>query len=103
MQFIAYGEELNLVQPPKPKDPKKRWDIEWSAKVRLKSIAMMPLVANEGGDSPRGATSSKKGKKRTEPAEEQSDDSHSGSKDSGTDTKSPAKEIGNRLRGLFGL
>jgi len=28
MQFIAYGEELNLTHPPKPKDPKKRWDID---------------------------------------------------------------------------
>lgn len=103
LQFIAYGEELNLVQPPKPKDPKKRWDIEWSAKVRLKSTAMMPLMTNEGGDSPRKATSKGKEKKQAEPHEESSEDSRSGTENSGSGTGSPAKEIGNRLRGLFGF
>ena len=96
LQFIAYGEELNLVQPPKPKDPKKRWDIEWSAKVRLKSTAMMPLMAGEDGESSRKATSSKKGKKPAESAEKTREEP-------GTGTDSPAKEIGNRLRGIFGL
>ena len=103
LQFIAYGEELNLVQPPKPKDPKKRWDIEWSAKVRLKSTAMMPLMVSEGGDSPRKATSSKKSKKVAEPKEEPTEDSSAGKEDSGAGSGSPAKEIGNRLRGLFGF
>jgi hypothetical protein len=96
LQFIAYGEELNLVQPPKPKDPKKRWDIKWSAKVRLKSTAMMPLMADEGGDSARKASSTKKGKQSAEPAEETREEPGSG-------TESPAKEIGNKLRGLFGF
>jgi hypothetical protein len=103
LQFIAYGEELNLSHPPKPKDPKKRWDIEWSAKIRLKSTAMMPLMASEGGDSPRKATSSKKEKKRTEPKEKSSDDSRSDTDRSGAEKDAPSKEIGNRLRGLFGF
>ncbi len=102
MQFIAYGEELNLTQPPKPKDPKKRWDIEWSAKVRLKSTAMMPLMATEGADSSK-ASSSKKAKKSDEPKEDSSNNSGSEIKDSGDNTGSPAKDIGNRLRGLFGF
>ena len=99
LQFIAYGEELNLVQPPKPKDPKKRWDIEWSAKVRLKSTAMMPLMANESENSSRKAT--RKDKQRPEPKEEPSDDSRSGEDNSGSST--PSKDIGNRLRGIFGF
>jgi hypothetical protein len=99
LQFIAYGEELNLVQPPKPKDPKKRWDIEWSAKVRLKSTAMMPLMANDSENSPRKAT--RKEKQRPEPKEESSDDSRSGEDNSGNST--PSKDIGNRLRGIFGF
>lgn len=103
MQFIAYGEELNLVQPPKPKDPKKRWDIEWSAKVRLKSTAMMPLMPNESGDSSRKATSSKKEKARSEPKDESRDDSPAATEDSDSGKNSPTKEIGNRLRGIFGF
>ena len=96
MQFIAYGEELNLAQPPKPKDPKKRWDIEWSAKVRLKSTAMIPLMAGEDEGSTRKAPSSKKAKKNAEPKEESHDDS-------GSEKDSPAKDIGNSLRGIFGF
>ncbi len=38
-RMIAYGEELNLAHPPRPKDPKVTWEPEWSAKVRLKSMA----------------------------------------------------------------
>jgi hypothetical protein len=99
LQFIAYGEELNLVQPPKPKDPKKRWDIEWSAKVRLKSTAMMPLMTDENSNTSRKAT--KKHKTRPEPKDEPQDDTRSGEDNSGSST--PAKEIGNRLKGLFGF
>jgi hypothetical protein len=99
LQFIAYGEELNLVHPPKPKDPKKLWDIEWSAKVRLKSTAMMPLMAGEGGESSRKGTGTKKGNA----ASESIDDSRTDKDDSAIDKESPAKEIGNRLRGIFGF
>jgi hypothetical protein len=42
-RMIAYGDELNLAYPPRPKDPKLAWEPEWSAKVRLKSMAtLMP-------------------------------------------------------------
>jgi hypothetical protein len=103
MQFIAYGEELNLVQPPKPQDPKKHWDIEWSAKVRLKSTAMMPLMASDEGDAPRKTPSAKKNKKRPEPKEEPRDKAATPTGEPGSDQESPAKEIGNRLRGMFGF
>ncbi|NTW88359.1 MAG: hypothetical protein HGB26_04370, partial [Desulfobulbaceae bacterium] len=103
MQFIAYGEELNLAHPPKPKDPKKRWDIEWSAKVRLKSTAMMPLMASEEGGSKRKAPSSKKMKVITVPKEESRDDSQPDKEDSSKGTNSPAKNIGNTLRGILGF
>ena len=98
MQFIAYGEELNLVQPPKPKDPKKRWDIDWSAKIRLKSTAMMPLMATDGGDPSRKATS-RKDRTRPKSQEEPTEDSAPAAEnpDAGKDG------IGNRLRGLFGF
>jgi len=49
--FIAYGNELNLVHPPRPSDPKKRWEQEWAVKLRLKSTGMTMLA--EGRGAPR--------------------------------------------------
>lgn len=43
LRLMAYGDELNLVYPPKPKDPKVVWNPQWSVKVRLKSmVTTMP-------------------------------------------------------------
>jgi hypothetical protein len=47
--FIAYGNELNLVYPPRPKDPKQTWEQEWAVKLRLKSTAMTLLAEGAGG------------------------------------------------------
>ena len=41
--FIAYGDELNLIHPPRPKDPKQTWEQVWAVKLRLKSTAMTML------------------------------------------------------------
>ncbi len=49
LNFIAYGNELNLVHPPRPKDPKQTWEQEWAVKLRLKSTAMTMLAEREGG------------------------------------------------------
>jgi hypothetical protein len=46
--FIAYGEEANFVQPPRPQDPKVAWEQKWTAKVRFKSTAS--LLMGEGGE-----------------------------------------------------
>jgi hypothetical protein len=60
IQFIAYGDELNVGYPPKPKD------LIWTAKVRRKSTSMLPLMDMGGrGSSDRdsrdeGETSSEK-------------------------------------------
>ena len=43
LQFIAYGDELNLAYPPRPADPKQPWQPIWSAKVRVKSTGMLAL------------------------------------------------------------
>jgi hypothetical protein len=50
--FIAYGDELNLVHPPRPSDPKQTWEQQWAVKVRLKSTASM-LLAEGMGDEAR--------------------------------------------------
>lgn len=56
VQGIAYGQELNLVHPPRPADPRQAWEQEWTARVRVKSVAMLPLQEHEAhrGASPRG-------------------------------------------------
>lgn len=45
--FIAYGDELNVVHPPRPKNPKQTWEQQYAVKVRLKSTGMTMLA--EGG------------------------------------------------------
>ena len=53
VQTIAYGEELNLVHPPRPADPKVAWEQVWTAKVRVKSTGMVPLGMGDADESPR--------------------------------------------------
>jgi hypothetical protein len=58
LRLIAYGDELNLVHPPRPKDPKARWDPVWAVKLRVKSVASgmlgMAEASAERGDTGRG-------------------------------------------------
>ncbi len=39
VRLIAYGNELNLAHPPRPKDPKEKWEPIWAVKVRVKAVA----------------------------------------------------------------
>ncbi|MFA7384384.1 MAG: hypothetical protein WC001_13140 [Desulfurivibrionaceae bacterium] len=39
VRMIAYGTELNLAYPPRPKNPKEVWEPQWAVKVRVKSVA----------------------------------------------------------------
>jgi len=59
LQTIAYGEELNLVHPPRPADPKVPWEQVWTVKVRVKSVGMLPLgMGDEEGAAPRSRSRS---------------------------------------------
>jgi hypothetical protein len=49
--FIAYGDELNLVHPPRPSDPKLVWEQVWAVKLRLKSTAMTLLAEGDARDA----------------------------------------------------
>ena len=42
-RMIAYGAELNLVQPPRPTDPRTPWEQQWAVRVRVKSTVMTVL------------------------------------------------------------
>ena len=61
VRFIAYGEEANFAQPPRPQDPKLAWSPEWAAKVRLKSTTSSILGEESmsgGGAAPAASGSS---------------------------------------------
>jgi hypothetical protein len=101
LQFIAYGEELNLAYPPKPKDPKQRWEPQWSAKVRLKSTGMTPLMAGDE-DTEKKSRPSQKKRQQSKPVDEDSSDSRrEDGSDSGADRSKSG--IGDKLKGLFGF
>jgi hypothetical protein len=65
--FIAYGDEMNVVHPPRPKDPKQVWEQQYAVKVRLKSTGMTmlsersmdvgraPGTRDSGGEQSEGA------------------------------------------------
>lgn len=49
LRGIAYGNELNLLHPPRPTDPKllAAWNPEWSLRLRVKSTTMTMLGQEE--------------------------------------------------------
>jgi hypothetical protein len=38
LRVIAYGDELNLAHPPRPKDAKQKWEPVWAVKLRVKAV-----------------------------------------------------------------
>ena len=38
LRLIAYGNELDLAHPPRPKDPKIKWEPVWAVKLRVKAV-----------------------------------------------------------------
>lgn len=53
LRLIAYGDELNLAHPPRPKDPKIKWEPVWAVKLRVKAVANGMLgMADAGTPAP---------------------------------------------------
>ncbi len=96
LNFIAYGDELNLVHPPRPSDPKKVWEQQWATKVRLKSTGMS-LLAEGGGMSAgqRGGRRESDEAQRPESAEGRGSPQQPGTPD-------VLQEGIKALRGIFG-
>jgi len=73
LNFIAYGDELNLVHPPRPRDPKVVWEQQWAVKLRLKSTALTLLAESEGrrgrGATQRGSQPPQREQAETPPAQ----------------------------------
>ncbi len=102
LQFIAYGEELNLIYPPKPKDPKQKWDPKWSVKVRLKSTGMTTLLATDEEGGRKGVSSSRK-RSSSKSQDEESGAPKSADEESSSGSEKSNKGVGDRIRGLFGF
>lgn len=85
--FIAYGEEANFVQPPRPQDPKVAWQQRWAAKVRFKSTASLLL----------GERNSRQETRQTAPAAPAPQ-----AKPAPDPVKEGIREGVNVLRGIFG-
>lgn len=85
LQFIGYGDELNIAYPPKPKDSNKPHEYIWAMKLRNMSTGMMPLGQEEMLDE------RPTGKDKDEPI--------------GKSEEEPAEKKGtiNKLRGIFGF
>ena len=98
LQFIAYGEELNLVHPPKPNNPKQPWNIEWSVKARLKSTGMTTLMPMDDGS---GARAARKTKKKSQPRDEEPVERND--QENERDSGRSKGGIGDRLKGIFGF
>lgn len=50
LRMMAYGNESNIVYPPRPSDPKAVWEPEWAVRVRVKSHTMA-MLGEAGGRS----------------------------------------------------
>jgi hypothetical protein len=101
LQGIAYGQELNLVHPPRPQNKKLAWTPDWSAQVRVKSVTLLPLER----DTRASQTNRKQAKPPVNPS------SGPEMPDDGTEQKGllpvvpglpDVTGLGNVLKGLFG-
>jgi hypothetical protein len=95
---IAYGQELNLAHPPRPTDKRIAWEPEWAARVRVKSVSMLPL----GEDGPKPTRNRRPGKPK---AESQTQDNQDAASPKAEEEKSGIPgmpDVGKALKGLFG-
>lgn len=88
LQFIGYGDELNISWPPKPKDPKIPHDYIWAMKLRNKSTGMLPLGQEDG-------RAERKTRSRQTDQDEQSADTEKRE-------EKPRKGKGGLMRGILG-
>ena len=67
LRLIAYGDELNLVHPPRPRDPKAKWDPVWAVKLRVKAVTS-GMLGMSGAAQDRGEARRERTKARAEEA-----------------------------------
>lgn len=94
LNMIAYGDELNVVHPPRPADPKQTWEQEYAVKLRIKSTGGTLLAEGERA-APRGRAAQSAPDTATGKAEPQQPAQ-------APNTMDAVKDGVNLLRGLFG-
>jgi hypothetical protein len=72
LRLIAYGDELNLVHPPRPKDSKIKWEPVWAVKVRVKSITNGFLGMSERSGATRESVNARRERNNPDAQETQS-------------------------------
>jgi len=97
--FVAYGDELNVVHPPRPKDPKQVWEQIYAVKVRLKSTAMTMLAE---GDMSAGRTRTPSRTEAPVPGQQPDDRAAAPPARGPGGTGDLLQEGVNVLRGIFG-
>ena len=91
VQFIGYGDELNIAHPPKPKDPKIPHEYIWTMKLRNKSTGMLPLGQEDG-----------KKEQRTRGRQQDQEERPAGTEKSKEDAEKDSGTL-NKIRGIFGF
>jgi hypothetical protein len=89
LQFIGYGDELNIAYPPKPKDSTKPHEYIWALKLRNKSTGMLPIGMDEGKAERRTKESQKQDEQPAEPKREEAPDT--------------VKDTLNKMKGILGF
>jgi len=100
LRMIAYGDELNVAYPPRPANPRTPWEPEWSAKVRVKSVASAML----GMESMGGGAGMRTGKGGRDYSGGRDFSSSGGGTGAAAAVASDPVGAGiNKLKGLFGF
>jgi hypothetical protein len=89
LQFIGYGDELNIAYPPKPKDSTKPHEYIWALKLRNKSTGMLPIGMDEGKAERRTKESQKQDEQPAEPKRGEAPDT--------------VKDTLNKMKGILGF
>jgi hypothetical protein len=96
LMFIAYGNEANFAQPPKPADPKVPWHPIWTAKVRFKSTGMLLLGMDMNEADAEPAEKKPAAAEQKDPGQAQP-----GAKEA--DPLKDVKDGAKKLKGIFGF
>jgi hypothetical protein len=95
LNFVGYGDELNVVHPPRPTDLRVTWEQQYAVKVRQRTTGMLMLAEGEAG--------SRSGARGRQAAPEAGDAGQGPRAPAAPTVTDVIKEgVGGVLRGLFG-
>ena len=101
VRFIGYGEELHLVHPPRPSDPRVTWEQIWAARVRVKSTGMGMLEAGESQSARRDERSRRSSERAPADSTQSKEATEGASQPSGQGGILPGVSPTDLLRGIL--